>query len=59
MSTEDLAINLMKESGIVVLPGTAFPHMAGEGYLRLSYALPLDKIQQGIIRFKSFINRYA
>lgn len=59
LSTEELAIKLMKESGVVVLPGTAFPHMAGNGYLRMSYALPLEKIKQGIAQFKSLINRYC
>jgi aspartate aminotransferase len=58
MSTEELAIKLMKENGVVVLPGTAFPHMAGSGYLRMSYAIPLEKIKHGIEQFKSLIDHY-
>ncbi|UCH37164.1 MAG: pyridoxal phosphate-dependent aminotransferase [Candidatus Bathyarchaeota archaeon] len=57
-STEELAINLMKKNGVVVLPGTAFPHEAGIGYLRMSYALPREKIEQGLVLFKSFINQH-
>jgi aspartate aminotransferase len=52
-STEEIAITLMEEAGIVVLPGSAFPDTGGEGYLRLSYALPLPTIKTGIERLKT------
>ncbi|MCW4040673.1 MAG: pyridoxal phosphate-dependent aminotransferase [Candidatus Bathyarchaeota archaeon] len=52
-STEEIAITLMEEAGIVVLPGSAFPNTGGEGYLRLSYALPLPTIKTGIERLKT------
>jgi aspartate aminotransferase len=52
-STEEIAITLMEDAGIVVLPGTAFPDIGGEGYLRLSYALPLPTIKTGIERLQA------
>lgn len=52
-STEDIAITLMEDVDIVALPGSAFPDTGGEGYLRLSYALPLPTIKTGIKRLKT------
>ena len=59
MSTEAFAIRLMKETGIVVLPGPAFPNEAGAGYLRFSYALPIEKIRRGLERFKVSVNAWT
>ncbi len=59
MSTEAFAIRLLKETGIVVLPGPAFPNEAGAGYLRFSYALPIEKIKRGLERFKESINTWT
>jgi aspartate aminotransferase len=52
-STEEIAITLMEDAGIVALPGSAFPDTGGERYLRLSYALPLPTIKTGIERLKT------
>jgi aspartate aminotransferase len=52
-STEEIAITLMEDAGIVMLPGSAFPDTGGEGYLRLSYALPLPTIKTGIDRLRT------
>lgn len=56
MSTAEFTITLMKETGIVVLPGSAFPSTAGEGYLRLSYALPREAMEKGLERFKESVH---
>jgi len=47
-STE-LADYLLDEAGVAVLPGTSFGRN-GEGYLRLSYANSMEKIQQALER---------
>ena len=59
MSTEAFAIRLLKETGIVVLPGPAFPHEAGTGYLRFSYALPIEQIRRGLERFKASVTAWT
>ena len=53
LTTEEFAIGLMRKTGVVTLPGSAFPHKAGEGYLRLSYVLPIRDIKEGLKRFKA------
>ena len=55
LSTEDFATQLLKRTGVVVLPGSAFPHKAGRGYLRVSYGLPIRDIKKGLERFKEFL----
>ena len=42
------AMNICKylnEAGVVFLHGTAFPLRGGEGYFRVSYALPIERIR--------------
>jgi aspartate aminotransferase len=55
LSTEEFAMQLLKKTGVVVLPGSAFPHKAGKGYLRISYGLPMKDIKKGVERFKEFL----
>jgi aspartate aminotransferase len=55
LSTEEFAMQLLKKTGVVVLPGSAFPHKAGRGYLRVSYGLPIRDIKKGLERFKEFL----
>ncbi len=52
MTTEQFADHLLYSRGVVVLPGTVFPDKAGEGYLRLSYAVSVDRIKEGVARIK-------
>ena len=47
---------LLKETGVVTVPGTAFGPSA-EGYIRLSYATGEDKIEEGLRRMKGFLER--
>ena len=56
LTTEEFAVGLMNKTGVVTIPGSAFPHEAGEGYLRLSYALPIKNIQEGLEKFKAEIS---
>jgi aspartate aminotransferase len=55
LATEEFAVGLMRKTGVVTLPGSAFSHKAGEGYLRFSYVLPLTDIREGLRRFKTGI----
>lgn len=52
LSTGEFAMQLLKKTGVVVLPGSAFPHEAGRGYLRISFTLPIDKIEKGLEKLR-------
>ncbi len=52
MTSRDFAITLLEKYGVVVLPGTAFPDKAGEGFLRFSYASSFEDIREGAARIK-------
>lgn len=50
----DLANHLLQEAGVAVVPGSAF---GMEGYLRISYALPIEKIREGLERMKYALDK--
>ncbi|MBW2145621.1 MAG: pyridoxal phosphate-dependent aminotransferase [Deltaproteobacteria bacterium] len=57
MGSLELAIRLVKEVGVLTLPGTEFgPH--GEGYLRLSTCTDRSAIKDGLQRLRQFAERY-
>lgn len=47
----DLALDLIKEAGVIVLPGTEFGP-AGEGYLRLSVCAGREQVEIGVERLE-------
>lgn len=47
MNSEQFAQKLMKQTGIIVVPGIAFGEM-GEGYVRFSVVLDKNIIKQAI-----------
>lgn len=49
MNSSELASLLLAEAGVALLGGTAFGKF-GEGYLRLSYATSMEKLEEGISR---------
>ncbi len=49
MTSDELAMYLLREAHIAVVPGTSFGP-GGEGYLRISYANSYDQIQEGMRR---------
>jgi len=49
LSSEDFALTLLKDYGVACVPGGAFG-ACGEGYVRMSYATSLEKIQVAIER---------
>jgi len=53
LSSLDLTMKLIEESGLATLPGTEFG-AAGEGYLRLSVISKKEQVEEGIRRLKSF-----
>ncbi|WP_297486889.1 aminotransferase class I/II-fold pyridoxal phosphate-dependent enzyme [Thermococcus sp.] len=52
MSSEDFANWLLENSGVVVIPGTAFGKH-GEGWIRISYATKMDLLTEAMERMKA------
>lgn len=50
----DLALHLLEEYGVSTTPGTAFG-AGGEGFLRLSYAIDIDRLGTGLDRIERAI----
>ncbi|MDI9619417.1 MAG: pyridoxal phosphate-dependent aminotransferase [Candidatus Nezhaarchaeota archaeon] len=56
MRSENLAELILKDAGVVTVPGSAFGQN-GEGYLRFCYATSRENIKQGIERLKNAIDK--
>lgn len=57
MSTEEFVDHLLYSRGVVTLPGTVFPEKAGEGFIRLSYAISVERIREGVGRIREEVER--
>ncbi len=53
-SSSDLALYLLEEAKVAVVPGAAF---GDDNYIRLSYATSLEDIRRGVERIKEALNR--
>ncbi|WP_077622188.1 aminotransferase A [Sediminibacillus massiliensis] len=53
-STFDLAVKLVDEAKLALVPGDAFGE-AGKGFLRLSYAYDMTTLEKGLDRLESFL----
>jgi len=56
LSSEEFAINLLKEGKVVVVPGSGFGE-AGEGYVRISYVSSKEETIEGLKRIRSFMEK--
>ena len=54
LSSNDFAVKLLKEHGVACVPGTAFGE-CGEGYVRMSYATSLEKIEIAVERIRRMV----
>ena len=55
-SSKELGDYLLYEGGVACLPGTSFGAY-GEGYVRLSYATSLEKIDEGLKRIRGALGK--
>jgi len=46
---DELSLWLLEKTGVITLPGSTFGE-CGKGYLRFSYALPRDQVEEGMNR---------
>jgi aspartate aminotransferase len=51
-NTLELARRLLEEAGVAVVPGEGF---GAPGYVRISFARPLDELREGVWRLKEFL----
>ena len=56
MTSEEFAMELLKEEKVAVVPGTAFGD-CGEGFLRISYAYSLENLKIAMERLARFIEK--
>ena len=54
LSSEEFSIRLLQEKQVSVTPGNGFG-AAGEGYVRMSYALSKEKMLEGTRRIREFV----
>jgi aspartate/methionine/tyrosine aminotransferase len=54
--SKDLAQFLLQNGGVAVVPGSAFG-AGGEGYLRLSYAQPLNQLEEACNRIEKAVGK--
>jgi aminotransferase len=50
----DFALKLVQSEKVAVIPGSAFSEY-GEGYFRLSYAVSMEQLQEGLNRLEHFL----
>ena len=56
LTSEEFAMRLLEEGHVALSPGSAFGP-SGEGFVRLSYATSLDKIDEGVRRIAAFCEK--
>jgi aminotransferase len=56
LSSMELAVKLVEEAGVMVLPGTEFGP-AGEGHLRMSVVSDRDRVEEGVRRLQRFAEK--
>jgi aspartate/methionine/tyrosine aminotransferase len=54
----DAAIQLIEEYDVLAIPGIAFGE-GFEGWLRLSWVAPLEKVREGIKRVATYVKEYV
>ena len=55
MTSEDFALDLLKEEKVAVVPGSAFGD-CGEGFIRISYAYSIEELKEALLRIERYLN---
>ena len=56
MTSDQFCEELLKDQLVACVPGTAFGE-AGEGFIRVSYAYPIEQIKEATSRIKKFLDK--
>jgi aspartate/methionine/tyrosine aminotransferase len=54
LSSTEITMNILEKARVITVPGTAFGEN-GEGYIRISYTTPKEKILEAISRIRSVL----
>jgi aminotransferase len=54
LTSSEFAYNLLSKKHVVVIPGSAFGS-CGEGYVRIAYTLPINKLREGMARIREYV----
>jgi aminotransferase len=57
LDSESFCQKLLEEEKVAMVPGTAFG-ACGEGFVRISYATSMDKIEEALERTARFVSRH-
>ena len=55
-SSEQIYDELLTKGRVVVIPGSAFGKQ-GEGYIRIAYTLPVDRLREAVKRIRKVIEK--
>lgn len=55
ITSDEFCRKLLYDKKLAVVPGSAFGDF-GEGFIRISYAYSIDKLEEGLNRLESFLN---
>ncbi len=58
-NSKEFADTILEKYGVVILPGTAFPDKAGEGFIRFSFATSFEDIREGAKRIKQAVEELS
>ncbi|RUL48260.1 aminotransferase A [Lysinibacillus antri] len=58
MPSSEFCVRLLKEQGVATVPGSAFTSF-GEGYIRISFAQPLDVLEKGMNGLEQFVKEIS
>jgi len=56
MSSREFTMHLLEDAGVIVVPGTAFGRF-GEGYIRISYSIPRERLKEALERIAESVER--
>lgn len=56
LTSDEFAMKFLREEEVAVVPGTAFGD-SGEGFLRISYAYSIEKLEKAMDKMEGFINK--
>ncbi|MET1101302.1 MAG: pyridoxal phosphate-dependent aminotransferase [Pyrodictiaceae archaeon] len=57
MSVEEFVDHILYSKAVTMLPGTAFPDKAGREYVRLSFAVDIERIREGVRRIRDEVEK--
>ena len=58
-NSKEFADTILEKYGVIILPGTAFPDKAGEGFIRFSFATSFEDIKEGVERIRQAVEELS